>query len=280
VIGWSCPTSSPLLVRCYDVPVMTIRSRSELDGLREVGLVVRETLDALVAALRAGISTSELDAVAAAVFRAHGARSAPQLVYDFPGTVCISVNDEIVHGVPGSRRLAAGDLVKLDVTAEKDGFVADAERTVAVPATEPATGEEGGREQREIGRRLVACAEEAFHAAMNVVRVGARVRDIGRVVEETVGRHGFAVVRELSGHGVGRSIHEEPTVPNFYQHESRARLHQGLVLAIEPIISAGSGAAFMAADGWTVKTVDGALAAHYEHTVVVTEGAPTLVTAA
>lgn len=257
---------------------MTIRSRDELDGLREVGLVVREALDALEAAVRAGISTSELDAVASAVFRAHGARSAPQLVYDFPGTVCISVNDEIVHGVPGSRRLAAGDLVKLDVTAEKDGFVADAARTVVVPSPEPAADE--GDRRVELGCRLMRCAEDAFHAAMDVVRVGARVRDIGRVVETTVERHGFAVVRELSGHGVGRSIHEEPTVPNFYQHESRVRLHRGLVLAIEPIISAGSGAAFMAADGWTVKTVDGALAAHYEHTVVVTEGAPTLVTAA
>jgi methionyl aminopeptidase len=264
---------------------MTIRSRGELDGLREVGLVVRETLDALEALLRAGITTGELDSAAGALFRRRGARSAPRLVYSFPGTVCISVNDEIVHGVPGSRRLKAGDLVKLDVTAEKDGFVADAARTVVVP---PAMGGEArmaaapGSEDvaTDVGRLLVQCAQEAFAEAMAVLRAGARVRDIGRAVETTVGRRGFAVVRELSGHGVGRSIHEEPTVPNFYQHESRIRLHEGLVLAIEPIISAGSGAAFMAPDGWTVRTADGALAAHYAHTVVVTEGAPTVVTAA
>lgn len=249
--------------------------------LREVGLVVRDTLDALEAALRAGISTAELDGVAEGVFRARGARSAPQLVYDFPGTVCISVNDEIVHGVPGARRLAAGDLVKIDVTAEKNGFVADAARTLLVPRESGEEDEEPSRGERaEVGRLLVECAREAFEEAMMVLRVGARVRDIGRAVEATVGRRGFAVVRELSGHGVGRSIHEEPTVPNFYQHESRLRLHEGLVLAVEPIISAGSGAAFMASDGWTVKTADGALAAHHEHTVVVTGDSPTLVTAA
>lgn len=260
---------------------MTIRSRSELDGLREVGLVVRDTLDALEAALRPGVTTAELDAVAGDLFRARGARSAPQLVYDFPGSVCISVNDEIVHGVPGARRLRAGDLVKIDVTAEKNGFVADAARTLMVPAV---PGEEEGgaeREERaEVGRLLMQCARDAFAEAMAVLRAGVRIRDIGRAVETTVGRCGFSVVRELSGHGVGRSIHEEPTVPNFYQHESRLRLHEGLVLAVEPIISAGSGAAVMASDGWTVKTADGALAAHYEHTVVVSAGPPTLVTAA
>ncbi len=246
---------------------MSIQSERELALLRIVGRIVRLALNAMAAALAPGITTAELDAVCARVLAEHGAASAPKLVYGFPGTSCISVNDEVVHGIPRDRVLRAGDLVKLDVTAEKDGFFADAAVTVVVGEVSAA------------GHSLARCAETAFRQAMRVARSGARVHEIGRVVERTVRGDGFSVVRELCGHGVGRTIHEAPTVPNYFDPRNRARLTEGLVIAVEPIIAAGSGRSLLDADGWTVRTADHSLAAHYEQTVVVTRGEPLLITA-
>ena len=225
-----------------------------------------ETLDALEQGVRAGVTTAELDGIAAALFRRRGARSAPALVYGFPGTVLISVNDEIVHGVPGSRQLRDGDLVKLDVTVEKDGYVADAARSVVVGAAD------------EKATRLIACAAAAFEAGFNVARPGTLVNEIGRAVETEVRRWGFTVVRGLAGHGVGRTIHEEPSVPNEYDPRQRDVLTEGLVLTIEPMVSAGSSRAVQSANGWTIKTSDGSLASHHEHTLVITRGTPVILT--
>lgn len=247
---------------------MSIETDADWTGLRQIGRIVRLTLDALERRVRPGVSTGELDAAAAAIFAEHGARSAPAATYRFPGTVLISVNDEIVHGVPGARRLARGDVVKLDVTAEKSGYVADAARTVLVG--------EGAEE----GRRLVACVRAAFAQALSVARAGTRVSEIGRAVERVVGEHGFHVVPGLDGHGTGRAIHEAPSVPNTYDPRQRDVLTEGLVLTIEPIISAGRAEAVEDADGWTLRTSDGSLAAHYEHTLVITRGRPVLLTAA
>ncbi len=247
---------------------MTIRSAAELESLRAAGRVVALVLDAMEAAVGAGVTTEELDAIAARALERYGARSAPRLVYAFPGHTCISVNDEVVHGIPGARALAAGDVVKLDVTAEKGGFMADAARTVVV-------GEAGPE-----AMRLASCARRAFRRGLAAVRPGRRVGAIGRDVDLEVRRSGFAVVRELAGHGIGRTIHEPPTVPNFDDATSRERLEPGMVVTIEPIISAGSGGVLLAGDGWTVRTADHALAAHYEHTIVVTRRAPIVLTAA
>ena len=247
---------------------MSIQSPAELHALQRAADVVRLTLDALQARVRSNITTSELDAVAAGVLAAHGARSAPALVYGFPGTVLISINDQVVHGVPGPRRLAPGDVVKLDVTVEKDGYVADAARTVVV---EPAGS---------VARRLVACAEAAFGAALGAARAGTRVNEIGRAIEREVRRHGFSVLRGLAGHGVGRTIHEPPDVPNSYDPGQTDVLTEGLVLAIEPMIAAGSNRVVQDRDGWTIRTRDGSLSAHYEHTVVITRGRPMVLTAA
>ena len=189
-------------------------------------------------------------------------------MYRFPGAVCISINDEIVHGVPGARVVMPGDLVKLDLTAEKDGYMADAAVTVAVP---PAS---------DLATRLAQCAQRAFERAMRVAQARKRVCDIGAAVETEVRRSGFSVVRELCGHGIGRTIHEPPQIPNYADTRNRLRLNEGLVITVEPIIAAGGGAAYQAADGWTMKTVDRSLAAHYEHTLVITRGAPLLLTAA
>lgn len=247
---------------------MSIKSEADWRGLRRAGDVARETLDALEQHVRAGVTTGELDAVAARIFRKRGARSAPALVYGFPGTVLISVNDEIVHGVPGKRELKPGDLVKLDVTVERDRYISDAARTVIVgPAADAAT-------------RLRDCAVAAFTASLAAARAGNKVREIGRIVEREVRGRGFTVVRGLSGHGVGRTIHEPPTVHNHYVPMQRDVLTEGMVLTIEPLISAGSADVVTDEDGWTLRTSDGSLAAHHEHTLVITAGAPVLLTAA
>ena len=247
---------------------MSITSKADWQGLRQVAKVARDTLDALAAQVRPGMTTGELDATAARVFAVHGARSAPALVYGFPGTVLISINDEVVHGIPGARRISGGDIVKIDVTVEKDGYVADAARSVVV---EPAS---------ETAHRLVACAVAAFQAALTVARAGVRVNEIGRAVERAVRRRGFSVVEGLAGHGVGRTIHEEPSVPNRYDPWQADVLTEGLVLTIEPMISTGSSRVVQAADGWTLRTADGGLSAHHEHTLVITPREPIVLTGA
>ncbi|MGA1985268.1 MAG: type I methionyl aminopeptidase [Candidatus Sulfotelmatobacter sp.] len=247
---------------------MSINEPEELAGMREAGAVVRLMLEAMRKAVRPGITTAELDEVGGSVMRQQGAQSAPALVYGFPGVNCISLNDEAVHGIPGPRALQPGDLVKLDVTIEKDGFMADAAVTVPVG------------EVTEERQNLIACAERAFAKAMLVARAGFRVWEIGRAVEREVRRSGFSVIRELAGHGIGRTIHEAPRVPNYPDARDNQILTEGLVITVEPIIAAGSGKIFTAPDKWTMITADHRLAAHYEHTLVITKGAPMLLTAA
>jgi methionyl aminopeptidase len=246
---------------------MSINEPGEMAGMRAAGEVVRGMLDAMKEQVRPGITTAELDEVGASVMRKQGAQSAPALVYGFPGVSCISLNDEAVHGIPGKRALQQGDLVKLDVTIEKDGFMADAALTVPVG------------EVTEERKNLVACAERAFGKAMLVARAGFRIWEIGRAVEREVRRSGFSVIRELAGHGIGRTIHEEPRVPNFPDAQSNQVLTEGLVITVEPIIAAGSGRVFIAPDKWTMVTADHRPSAHYEHTLVITNGAPILLTA-
>jgi methionyl aminopeptidase len=247
---------------------MSIENERELDALRRVGRIVRMALERMQKAVRPGVTTAELDRIGAAVLRENGARSAPKLVYGFPADILVSVNDEAVHGIPGPRRLAAGDLVKLDVTAEKGGYMADAAVTVAVgPAPEER-------------RRLVAAARAAFERAMEVARAGNRVCDIGRAVEGEVTRRGFAVLRDLNGHGIGRTIHEAPTVPNWYDRTMRTPLTEGMVITVEPLVAERSTASYEDRDGWTIRTKGGDLSAHHEHTLVITRGKPILLTAA
>ena len=247
---------------------MSINGPEELEGMRAAGAVVRLVLEAMKHEVRPGVTTAELDKVGAEVMRQQGAQSAPALVYKFPGANCISLNDEAVHGIPSGRALREGDLLKLDVTVEKDGFMADAAITVPVG------------EVSEERQRLMACAERAFRKAMLVARAGFRVSEIGRAVEREVRRSGFSVIRDLGGHGIGRTIHEEPRVPNYPDPEASQILTEGLVITVEPIIAAGSGRTVTAEDGWTIRTADHQPSAHYEHTLVITKGAPILLTAA
>jgi len=247
---------------------VSINGPDELEGMRAAGRIVRQMIEAMTRAVRPGVTTAQLDQVGAGVMEQHGAKSAPSMVYQFPGTSCISLNEEAVHGIPAGRAVHEGDLVKLDVTIEKNGFMADAAVTVPVGVVS------------EENRRLIACAERAFTKAMLVARAGFRVSEIGRVVEREVRRAGFSVIRELGGHGIGRTIHEEPRVPNYADPAANAVLTEGLVITVEPIIAAGSGRSILAKDGWTVRTADGRPSAHYEHTLVITKGEPILLTAA
>jgi methionyl aminopeptidase len=253
---------------------MSIKTPEELEGMKVAGRIVRRMLEAMKASVRAGVTTLELDKIGARVMREHGARSAPSLVYGFPGISCISVNEEIVHGIPGARKLKEGDLLKLDVTIEKDGFMADAAETVIV-AKDPAAAEVHGT-----GGEMIACVQRAFDCAMSAARAGCRVSDIGAAVETEVRRSGFFVIRELCGHGIGRTIHERPSVPNYADPQARTVLTEGLVITVEPIIASRSGSAYLAADGWTMRTADRGLAAHHEHTLMITKHEPLLLTAA
>jgi methionyl aminopeptidase len=248
---------------------MSVETAEELRALQAAGRVVADTIRAMRRAVAAGVTTAELDQIAARVFARAGARSGPQLDYGFPGVTCISVNDEAVHGIPGHRRLRAGDLVKLDVTAELDGFYADSCRTVFVGGTRP--------QPRAV--RLVRTAERALTRALAVARAGAPLNTIGETVQRTVHAAGFEVCDGLMGHGIGRRVHEPPDVPNVYEPALSQPLSEGLVITIEPLVSAGGAAVRMAADGWTVRIADASLSAHVEHTIVVRDGAPLVLTA-
>jgi len=246
---------------------MSVNSIDELRALQAAGRVVAATIRAMRRAVCPGITTRELDAIARREFRRAGARSGPQLDYGFPGVTCISVNDEAVHGIPGRRRLRRGDLVKLDVTAELDGFYADACRTVFVG------------EARPQAVRLVRTAEQALTRALNVATSGQPLNAIGSTVQRTVEERGFSICDGLMGHGIGRRIHEPPDVPNCYDPALAQPLTEGLVITVEPLVAAGSAAVRLGRDGWTVRTADASLSAHVEHTVVVRDGAPLVLTA-
>jgi len=246
---------------------MSVDTPEDLRGLRAAGQVVAQTIRAMRRGVRPGITTAELDAIARREFARAGARSGPQLDYGFPGTTCISVNDEAVHGIPGRRRLRRGDLVKLDVTAELDGFYADACRTVVVGDARPQA------------LRLIRASEQALDAALQVVRTGVALNEIGAAVQRVVRARGFAVCDGLMGHGIGRRIHEKPDVPNVFDPALTQPLGEGLVITIEPLVSAGGPQVRLHRDGWTVSTLDGSPAAHTEHTIVVRDGAPLILTA-
>ncbi len=247
---------------------MCIKSPADLEKLKIIGSIVRKALDATAAAVRRGVTTAELDAVGARVLAEHGAESSPPKVYNFPGALCISVNDEAIHGIPGDRVIRTGDLVKLDLVAEKDGYFADAAVTVCA-------GEVSAK-----AAALARCAEFAFFEAAKVARAGNRINEIGKIVENETRRCGFQVMRAYCGHGVGAAIHESPQILNYHDPDYQTKLTEGLVITIEPIIAAGKGKGVLQRDRWTIRTADGSLAAHYEHTLVITKGQPLLITAA
>jgi methionyl aminopeptidase len=229
--------------------------------------VVAATLRALRQLVAPGITTLELDEVAARSFAAHGARSGPILTYNYPGSICVSVDDQVVHGIPGARVLHEGELVKLDVAAELDGYHADAAITVPVGPVDQGA------------QRLMAATRAALVAGIRAAQPGATLRDVGAAVERTTRARGFRVVRELTGHGIGLGMHEEPTVFNWPAPAASQVLEPGLVMTIEPMVAAGSPRIVLDRDGWTVRTVDRSKSAHEEHTIMVADDGPVVLTA-
>jgi methionyl aminopeptidase len=247
---------------------MSIGSEKDLVGLMRIGRIVGLCLQEMIQALRPGITTTELDAIGEKFLTGHGARSAPIITYNYPGWTCISINDEVAHGIPGKRVVQDGDLVNIDVSAELNGFFADTGASVPVPPVAPDV------------QMLCDCTQKALQSAIKAAHAGARMNSIGAAVEHTADQCGLNIIRELNGHGVGRKLHEEPrSVFNYYTHRAKNRLVNGMVFTLEPFLTLGSGRIYTEKDGWTLKTQDHKLGAQYEHTIVVTEGAPILVTA-
>jgi methionyl aminopeptidase len=246
---------------------MSVDHPDQLAGLRRVGRLVRETLEALRRAVRPGVTTGTLDALAAEVFAARGGRSGPILTYNYPGSICISVGDEVVHGIPGPRQLRSGDIVTLDVAAELDGYHADA--AITVPVETVSAGAE----------KIMAAARASLAAGIRAAQPGATLRDVGVAVERTTRDCGFAIIPELTGHGIGRAMHEAPTVYNWPAPGTDLVLTPGMVFTIEPMIAAGSPRVVLDPDGWTVRTADRGLSSHEEHTIMVADGGPVVLTA-
>jgi methionyl aminopeptidase len=247
---------------------VTISTERDLAGMQRVGRLVARTLAHMRPQVRPGVTTAELDAAGAQFARAAGARSAPQLTYDFPAFNCISVNEEIVHGIPGPRTIEPGDVVKLDVTLELDGYMADSAVTVLVPPV------------RSDVQRLQRAARIAFNRGLGAARAGRRLQEIGRAVEAAARREGTMVLRELGGHGIGHRLHEPPSVPNWADPRAQQVLREGLVLALEPMLTGEVARVVEEPDGWTLRTHNRVVAVHHEHTIVIRRGTPLILTAA
>ena len=248
--------------------MIVCRSAAELEKMRAAGRLVADVLTELGALVAPGVTTAELDVVAEERIRAAGAIPAFKGYHGYPATICASINDEVIHGIPSGRRiLNEGDIVSIDVGASLDGYYGDHAVTVAVgPVSEEAA-------------MLLRVTEESLYKAIERVRVGGRISDIGHAVQQHVEAYGLSVVREFVGHGIGQRMHEEPQVPNYGEPGRGPRLAEGMVLAIEPMVNAGKPAVKVLGDGWTAVTRDSSLSAHFEHTVAVTADGPWILTA-
>ncbi|HYJ05936.1 MAG TPA: type I methionyl aminopeptidase [Chthoniobacterales bacterium] len=250
--------------------MIPIKSPKEIERMRLACRTASEILDRVSELVRPGISTKEVDQAAADLMQEAGVQSA-FLGYRlghrvFPGNICISLNDEIVHGIGGPRRIQYGDIVKLDIGVIQDGWVGDTASTVPVGMIDERT------------ERLLRVTETALRRAIDIMREGVHLGDVSSAIEEAALREGFNVVREFVGHGVGRKLHEEPQVPNYGRRGSGKRLKAGMTLAIEPMINSGTASVKMLDDGWTVCTADGMPSAHFEHTVLITKEEPEILT--
>ena len=238
------------------------KSWDELDKMHRANAIVVETLELLAQAAKPGVATKELDRIALENIKKHGAKSAFLGYRGYPATLCISVNEEVVHGIPGTRKLAEGDVVGLDLGCIVDGFYGDAARTVAVGKASPEAA------------RLMKVTEEALRAGIDQCWPGKRIGDIGHAVQKHAEASGYSVVREFVGHGIGTNLHEEPQVPNYGPPGRRERLVPGMCLAIEPMVNVGGPEVRVLEDDWTAVTVDGSLSAHFELSIAVTEQGP------
>jgi methionyl aminopeptidase len=248
--------------------MIQLKSAREIELMSDGGKILGETLRMLSAAVRPGMSTADLDGLAEQFIRGHdGATPAFKGLYGFPGSICTSINDEIVHGIPSRKRaLREGDIISIDVGVGYKGFFTDSATTVAVGTVDTKTA------------RLLDVTARALDAGITAAHVGNHIGDIGAAVQAVVEAAGFSVVRDLVGHGIGVEFHEEPQVPNYGKPKRREKLVPGLTLAIEPMVNAGGPATRTLSDRWTIVTADGSRSAHFEHTVAITENGPRVLT--
>ena len=248
--------------------MIVYKSPEEIDQMRRAGRIVADTIDELLDRVRPGITTRQLDEIAERSIRSAGATPSFKGYRGFPASICTSLNDEVVHGIPGKQRVGEGDILKLDVGAIWEGFHADSAVSVYV-----------GDAPSDVVDKLLRVTEESLAAGISELRAGGRLSDVGHAVQQLVEGAGFAVVREYVGHGVGRFLHEDPQVPNYGDPGRGPEIKPGLVVAIEPMVNVGDWRTEVQDDGWTVVTADGSLSAHFEHTIEVTPDGPEVLTA-
>jgi len=239
-----------------------LKSIQEIEKIKKSSQLVARALKYLKAFIREGVSTEELDRLAEEYIKRHGGIPAFKGYRGYPRSLCVSVNEEVVHGIPGKRRLKEGDIVSLDLGVLMDGYYGDAAITVPVGKVS------------ELASKLIKVTEEALYRGIEMARPGNRLSDISYAIQNHVEKAGFSVVREFVGHGIGKELHEEPQVPNFGPPNRGPRLEPGMVLAIEPMVNTGTWEVRILPNGWTVVTADGGLSAHFEHTVAITDNGP------
>jgi methionyl aminopeptidase len=246
--------------------MIPIKNEREIDRMRTACKTASVVLERIVALIRPGITTGEVDRAAAELMAAEKCKSAFLGYRGFPGNICISLNEEVVHGIGGSRRIQYGDIVKIDCGVIKDGWVGDTATTVPVGVIDPKV------------QRLLQVTEDTLEIAIRFAESGRRLGDMCAAIEDEIAANGYSVVREFVGHGVGRKLHEEPQVPNFGRAGSGPKLKPGMTLAVEPMVNMGGSAVRVLSDDWTVVTIDGKPSAHFEHTVLITKGEPEILT--
>ncbi|MBC2581466.1 type I methionyl aminopeptidase [Clostridium sp. DJ247] len=246
---------------------MVIENENDLEELKKIGRIVALAREEMIKYIKPGITTAELDAMGEKILTQYGAHSAPKSEYDFPGTTCISINDVAAHGIPGKRAIKEGDLVNIDISAELNGYFADT--GISIPV-EPVAS---------VGKRLCDCSKSAFFKGIEKAKAGAKINQIGRAIYNEAKRNGFTVIKDLTGHGIGKKLHDDPQyIPNYFNKSIDGLLANGVVLAVETFISTKAERVYEEDDGWTLRTTDGSLVAQYEHTIIVTQGEPIILT--
>lgn len=247
--------------------MIVIKSQNQIDLMREAGKVCKYIFEELEKLIKPGISTKDIDSLVEKICKEKGVKAAEKGFEGYPASICTSVNDEVVHGIPDKKRiLKSGDIVSCDLVIDYKGYMADACRTYACG------------DISETAKKLIAVSEEAFFNGIKYAKKGYRLKDISRAIQETVEKNGFNVIRDFTGHGIGRSMHEDPAIPNYVCKSENPRLVPGMTLAIEPMIVEGDYEIDILLDDWTAVTCDGSLASHYENTVVITDDEPEILT--
>ena len=246
---------------------MIVDSEQDIKSLKTIGRIVAQTLKTMMEHAKPGMTTAELDDIGLAFLVKEGAQSAPQVMYSFPGATCISISPVIAHGIPGDQSLQAGQLINIDVSAELDGYFADTGGSMVIASHVPEY------------EKMIAATQAALVKALQAARAGEPLNGIDKAIQEEARQNGYGVIFDLTGHGIGHKLHEEPSeVFNYYKPKDRRMLDEGVVLAIEPFLTTGKGHVFEERDGWSLRTIDRTIAAQFEHTVIVTKDQPIILT--